>query len=305
MRCQASCSWPSSSGGPAAGCSGSGCLPPARAAAARRRARRLRSRRARGCGAVPTAGSLLELLEPEGDRLAGEVDARARHLHERELEREPRVAALAHVVDGHGEEVAQAEHRRLRQLVRLLAQPLARLVGDGQRVGHVSHVLDEQEVAEMLEQVGDEPAEILALLGELLDLDERAGGVAVDDGVAEAEERVLLDGAEQLQHRLHVDRVAGRGRELVERRLRVAERARARRARSARARRPAPRSPPRRRRAAARGRAPTAAGARRRTSGSASARSAAPWPGRWCRRRRRGAAAAPRSASAARSRRRR
>ena len=68
-----------------------------------------------------------------------------------------------------------------RQLVRLLAQPLARLLGDRQRVGHLAHVLDEQQVAEVLEQVGDEPAEILALLGELLDEDERAGGVAVDD----------------------------------------------------------------------------------------------------------------------------
>ena len=49
-----------------------------------------------------------------------------------------------------------------RQLVRLLAQPLARLVGHGQRVRHLVHVLHEQQVAEVLEQVGDEPAEILA-----------------------------------------------------------------------------------------------------------------------------------------------
>ena len=77
----------------------------------------------------------------------------------------------------------------------------------------------------MLEQVGDEAPEVLPLLGELLDLDERARGVAVDDRVAEAEEGVLLDGAEQLQDGLDVDRVAGRRRQLVERRLRVAERA--------------------------------------------------------------------------------
>ena len=89
----------------------------------------------------------------------------------------------------------------------------------------MAHVLDEQEMAQVLEQVGDEPAEILALLGELLEEDERAGRVAVDDRVAEPEERVLLDGAEQLQHRLDVDRVPGRGGELVERRDGVAERA--------------------------------------------------------------------------------
>ena len=82
----------------------------------------------------------------------------------------------------------------------------------------------------------DEPAEVLALLGELLEEDERAGRVAVDDEVAEPEEHLLLDRAEQLQHVLHGDRAAGRGRELVERRDRVAERA-ARRARDERERR--------------------------------------------------------------------
>ena len=85
------------------------------------------------------------------------------------------------------------------QLVRLLAQPLARLLGHGQRVGHLAHVLDEQQVAQVLEQVGDEPAEILALLRQLLDERQRAGRVAVDDEVAEPEERLLLDGAEQLE----------------------------------------------------------------------------------------------------------
>ena len=38
--------------------------------------------------------------------------------------------------------------------------------------------------------------------------DERARGVAVDDEVAEPEERLLLDGAEELQDRLHGDRPA-------------------------------------------------------------------------------------------------
>jgi hypothetical protein len=109
-------------------------------------------------------------------------------------------------------------------LVRLLAQPLARLVCDGERVGHVAHVLDEQQMAQVLEQVGDEPAEVLALLGELLQEDEGAGGVAVDDRVAEPEERVFLDGAGELEHRLDVDLVARRRGELVEGRLRVAER---------------------------------------------------------------------------------
>ena len=82
----------------------------------------------------------------------------------------------------------------------------------------------------------DEAAEILPLLGELLDEDERAGRVAVDDHVAEPQQRLLVDGADELQHGLRVDRVVRRRRELVERRDRVAERA-ARAARDERERR--------------------------------------------------------------------
>jgi hypothetical protein len=48
-------------------------------------------------------------------------------------------------------------------------------------------VLDEHQVPEMLEQVGDQPPEIVALLGELLQEDERARRVPVDDEVAQAE----------------------------------------------------------------------------------------------------------------------
>ena len=187
-----------SSGGPSLGAGlggrrgalgGRGRAAPARAGGARR-------------ALVARRGSArLELLEAVGGRLAREVGARPRHLDERELERQARVAALADVVDGDGEQVDEPQHLGLAELVRLGAQPLARLRGHGERVGHLAHVLDEQQVAQVLEQVGDEPRQVLALLGELLDEREQAGGVAVDDQVAEAEERLLLDGAEQLRAR--------------------------------------------------------------------------------------------------------
>ena len=99
------------------------------------------------------------------------------------------------------QQVDQPEHRRRAELVRLLAQPLARLVGHRQRVRHLAGVLHEHQVAQVLEQVDDEPAEVLALLGELLEEDERAGGVAVDDEVAEPEQHLVLDRAEQLRAR--------------------------------------------------------------------------------------------------------
>src|SRR5579884_4299156 len=64
-----------------------------------------------------------EPLDAVGEGLAGKVGRGPRHLHERELEREPRVAALTHVVDGHRQQVDQPHHGGRRQLVRLLAQP--------------------------------------------------------------------------------------------------------------------------------------------------------------------------------------
>ena len=164
----------------------------------------------------------LELLEPVRGRLAREVGRGPRDLHERELERQARVAALAHVLHGHGQQVDEPEHGRRRQLVRLLAQSVTGLLGHRQRLGHLAEMLDEHEVTQVLEQVGDEPSEVLAVLGELLEVCERPRRVAVDDEVADPEQRLLLDCAEHLEHVLDGDLRAGRRRELVENRLGVA-----------------------------------------------------------------------------------
>ena len=77
-------------------------------------------------------------------------------------------------------------------------------------------MLREHDLPQVLDQVEDEPAQVVSALRELLQIGERAGGVAVDHEVAEAEERLLLDGPEQLQHVLHRDLPARRGGELVE-----------------------------------------------------------------------------------------
>ena len=98
-------------------------------------------------------GAALEQLDAMCERLAREIGVRSRHLHDRELERQARVAALARVVDRDREQVDESQHGRLRKLVRLLAQELLRLLGDRKRLRHVAHVLDEQQVAEVLEQV--------------------------------------------------------------------------------------------------------------------------------------------------------
>ena len=153
---------------------------------------------------------LLELLDAIRERFAGEVDAGPRHLHECELERQPRVAALSHVFDGDRQQVDEPDDSRLAELIRLCAKPLARLLRHRQRRRNFAHVLNEHQVPQMLEQVRDEAAEILSLFRELLDEREGTRSVAVDDEIAEAEQRLFLHGAEQLQHRLHGHLAFGR-----------------------------------------------------------------------------------------------
>ena len=55
---------------------------------------------------------------------------------------------------------------------------------------------------QVLEEIRDETAEILTLLGKLLDERQCAGGVAVDHEVAQTKQRFLLHRPEQLQQLL-------------------------------------------------------------------------------------------------------
>jgi hypothetical protein len=83
---------------------------------------------------------------------------RTRDLDDRELERKAGIAALPHVLDRDCEEIDEPEDGRLGELIRLLAEELFRLLGHGKRLRDVAHVLDEQQVTEMLEEIGDEPS---------------------------------------------------------------------------------------------------------------------------------------------------
>src|SRR3712207_9263841 len=65
------------------------------------------------------------------------------------------------------------------------------IFGHGERVGHLAHVLYEDQMSQVLEQVGDEAGEILTLGGELLDEVEQTGPVAGDDQGADPEGRLL------------------------------------------------------------------------------------------------------------------
>ena len=179
------------------------------AAAARRRCARGGRR---GRSARAPSSSSTRCASDSRERSAGGPG----HLHEGELEREPGVRALPDVLDGDREEVDEPEHRGLGELVCLLAKALLRLLGDRKRLGDVAHVLHEQQVPQVLQEVDHDATEVLSLLGELLEEEERARRVAVDDCVAEPQERLLVDGSDELENRLGVDRVVRRGGELVE-----------------------------------------------------------------------------------------
>ena len=70
-------------------------------------ARRARGSRSAARRTARRASPASEPLEPKSQRLARQVRRRPRHLDERELERQARIAALAHVVDRDGEQVDQ------------------------------------------------------------------------------------------------------------------------------------------------------------------------------------------------------
>src|SRR5438105_742723 len=142
---------------------------------------------------------LLELLQAIRQRLAREVRSGPRDLYQCKLERQARVASLPHVLNGDGEKVDEPDYGRFAELVRLRSEALTGLFGHRQRLRHFAHVLHEHDMTKVFEQVDDEPAEVLALLGELFEEGEGAGRVAVDHKVAETEQRLLLDCAGQLQ----------------------------------------------------------------------------------------------------------
>ena len=88
----------------------------------------------------------------------------------------------------------------------------------------MAHVLYQQQLAEMLEELPRQLSEILTPLGDLLDQDEGARDVAIDDRVAEPKKRVLLDRRTELEDVLDGDLPSVAADSWSKRRDRVAER---------------------------------------------------------------------------------
>ena len=57
-------------------------------------------------------------------------------------------------------------------------------------------MLDEEEMAEMFEELVDESGHVMALVGQILDQQQEPLSVVINDQVTDPKQRVLLDGSE-------------------------------------------------------------------------------------------------------------
>ena len=94
----------------------------------------------------------------------------------------------------------------------------AEFVAERIRIG-----LHDEQIAEVRDEVAEQPAQVLAALGLPMHHGERARGFARDDVVAQLGDCVLRGEAEDVQHVGVVDLLAAEGHELIEHRLGVAQ----------------------------------------------------------------------------------
>ena len=161
------------------------------------------------------------------------VQLRPRDLDERELELQPRVEPVTDLALRLSELLDEEDDLARRDLagaLQLLAEQLVvELDGLSERAqrGLVARrllqVLEQEELAQVAQQVADELRVVGALVGQPLHELQRLGGVALDDDVGDLEEEVAAGDAERLEHVLGRDGALGVRDELVQRADRVAE----------------------------------------------------------------------------------
>ena len=172
-------------------------------------------------GATPAA--LLELVDPEHQRLEREVGLRLGRLQQRHLELDARLAAVLDRGDRRREEVDRAQDLALREALGLSRQAVGVLGRDGERVGHVAERLHHEQVAQVRGEVAHELREVAPGLGQRLHRQERRARVAVGERLARGEHQLGVRHAEDLEHVVELHLVAAVGDELLERAERVAE----------------------------------------------------------------------------------
>ena len=112
-----------------------------------------------GAGAAAGAAAPARRLEPCDallERLQLELAGGAADPHQRELQRQSRVGALAHLVVGVAQQVDEPVHVAGWQPVGLGLQPRALVVGRGDLLGRLAQLLAQEERAQVAEQVGDQ-----------------------------------------------------------------------------------------------------------------------------------------------------
>ncbi len=138
------------------------------------------------------------------------VEIGARHLDEREFELQPRVEAVADLALGLPERLDEEDHlagRDLAGALELLTKEIAVELdrmperAQGRLVARrLPEVLEEEELAQVPQQVADELRIVGALVGEPLDELEGLGGAQLGHDVGELEEEVAAGDAQRLEH---------------------------------------------------------------------------------------------------------
>ena len=100
--------------------------------------------------------------------------------------------------------------------LRLFAQRGGFGFGNFEHVQIAARNLEDQQVAEMVEQIGKQPAQIFAVFGQVVQLAQRRFDFAVQHGAGEFQQLALRGQAEHREHVGFFDLVAAKADELVE-----------------------------------------------------------------------------------------
>ena len=125
---------------------------------------------------------------------------RLHRLQQRELELDARLGAVLDRGAGAREQVDRAQHLRLRQPVGLRVEAVGVLGGHGEGGGHLAERLDDEEVAQVLREVLHEVGDVAPRRRQLLDREQDALRVVVDQRLGGVEHELGVGRAHDLEH---------------------------------------------------------------------------------------------------------
>ena len=171
-------------------------------------------------------GRALEALEALGEGLARRIDLRPRGPQQGELDGHPRLVSLADRRQRRRQHVDRTAEGEVRQRLGLGAKALGIAGRDREGIRKLARGADDDQLAEVGEQVAGELAHVTPGAREALAGLQRGLAVAGGDRIGGAEDEVGVGDAENSEHVVGLDRLAAIGDELIERPERVAKAAR-------------------------------------------------------------------------------